>query len=155
MANTCSRGPKSIFLPVLHFPNISLLWWLHHRQGGGLFAAHAGLIIAINGPWKMISYPGRCGFMRECLLILIMPERGTRQRVKGQEFHKLSLVKPGKAQKKKEDNCFCWYCRTNCSKTRSGGFKFKTAAPPVRRLSATRAVLSFYWCRGTDWEQMD
>lgn len=40
--------------------------------------------------------------MRECVLILIMPERGTRQRVKGQEFHKVSLVKPGKAQKKKK-----------------------------------------------------
>lgn len=123
--------PKHLFIVVI---------WLHHRQGGRLFAAHAGLIIAINRPWKMISYSGRYGFMRECVLILIMPERGTRQRVKGQEFHKVSLVKPGKAQKKKKkDNCFCWYCWTNWSKTRSGGFKFKTAAPPVRRLSATHA----------------
>lgn len=85
--------------------------------------------------------------MRECLLILIMPERGRRQRVKGQEFHKLSLVKPRKAKKKKkeETTVFVDIAEQTVAKQGRAGSNLK---PPRRPYAAFPLGVRF--CHFTD-----
>lgn len=83
--------------------------------------------------------------MRECLLILIMPERGARQRVKGQEFHKLSLVEPRKAKKKRETTVFVDIAEQTVAKQGRAGSNLK----PPRRPSAA-FPLRVRFCHFTD-----